>query len=150
VVNPELSRLKRLTNELGLRNIVCFEGVKDQASLPYYYAAALAVIMPSDYESFGMVALEAMASGTPVVASGVGGLAYLVRDGETGFLVPVREPGALAQAVTALLTDPGRRGRMGNAAAELARKYTWGIIAAQLIAVFNRVIELMGVSHRKR
>ncbi|MCA9916014.1 MAG: glycosyltransferase, partial [Anaerolineae bacterium] len=101
--DAELSRLKMLSEELHLNCIVSFLGAKDQALLPYYYSAAVAVIMPSDYESFGMVALEAMASGTPVIASQVGGLAFLVRDRQTGFLVPAREPQALAECITTLL-----------------------------------------------
>lgn len=86
--DTEMARLRALRNDLGLENRVTFLGARDQDMLQYYYSAAEALIMPSDYESFGMVALEAMACGTPVIASEVGGLAFLVEDGVTGFHVP--------------------------------------------------------------
>lgn len=81
--NPERVRLHALAEQLGVSGYVQFVGSRDHASLPAFYAAAEALIMPSDYESFGMVALEAMATGTPVIASAVGGLQYLICDGET-------------------------------------------------------------------
>jgi len=140
----ELARLQARTQELGLQNVVEFHGAKDQTSLPCYYAAATAVIVPSDYESFGMVALEAMASGTPVIASEVGGLAFLVRDGETGYLVPAREPDALADRILRLLNDPDKHHQMRRAAAIRARRYAWSAIADQLLPTFERL-----ASHRK-
>ena len=72
------------------------------------------MVVPSYYESFGMVALEAMACGTPVVASQVGGLAFLVQDGVTGFTVPVDEPEALADRLTELVKDPGTSSKDGR------------------------------------
>jgi D-inositol-3-phosphate glycosyltransferase len=141
----ELVRLMQLTETLELTDVVEFLGAKDQHLLPAYYAAATGVMMPSDYESFGMVALEAMASGTPVIATYVGGLAYLVRDNETGFLVPVREPAALADRIRILITEPETQQRLGRNAAELARKYAWGQIADQILAVFEEIL-----SKRKR
>jgi len=131
--------LRTLSESLNLRDIVDFLGAKDHKMLAYYYAAATAVIMPSDYESFGMVALEAMASGTPVIASEVGGLAYLVNDKKTGFLVPAREPAALAKGIVTLLTDPIKRAQLGQNAAELARQYAWSNIVDQLLPVFEDV-----------
>ncbi len=86
--------LQILARSLGLDDIVLFLGRRGQNTLPYYYSAAEVVVMPSHYESFGMVALEAMACGTPVIASRVGGLAHLVKDGETGFFVPAQDPEA--------------------------------------------------------
>ncbi|MCU0497003.1 MAG: glycosyltransferase [Anaerolineae bacterium] len=135
--NPELERLIALSHQMGLNDLVQFLGAKSQTELPIYYAAATAVIMPSDYESFGMVALEAMASGTPVIATEVGGLAYLVRDNQTGYLVPVREPEVLSQRIQTLLTDPITQARLGHNAAEYARSYAWDHIAEQLIGVFE-------------
>lgn len=98
--DDEMARLQALRRELGIHDLVTFLGSKDQDSLPNYYAAAEMVVMPSHYESFGLVALEAMAMGTPVIASEVGGLAFVVRDGETGFHVPSRDPEALAEKST--------------------------------------------------
>jgi D-inositol-3-phosphate glycosyltransferase len=87
-----------------------------------------------------MVALEAMACGTPVIASEVGGLAFLVQDGVTGFHVPNRSPEALAAAIRTLLTDPQRRTAMGEAAQHLAQEYGWPIIADRLLAVFEKLM----------
>lgn len=136
----ELVRLRQLSEQLGLGQAVDFVGAKDQTLLPFYYAAAAAVIMPSDYESFGLVALEAMACGTPVIASQVGGLPFLIREGETGFLVPVREPAALADRMLTLLLNPPQRLQMGAAAAKLAQQYSWSAIADQLIPLFEDLI----------
>src|SRR5262249_44939754 len=138
--NIELKRLQALSHELGLKKVVEFLGAKEQTDLPAYYAASLAVIMPSDYESFGMVALEAMASGAPVIASQVGGLAFLVQDEKTGFLIPAREPAVLAQRITSLLLEPEKRQEMGAAAAELAHGYTWRVIADKLLSIFDSLV----------
>jgi D-inositol-3-phosphate glycosyltransferase len=138
--NPELTRLVKMAHALNLSDVVEFLGAKDQHLLPLYYTASTAVIMPSDYESFGMVALEAMASGTPVIASEVGGLAFLVRDNETGFLVPVREPVKLASRIYALLTDEEMQKRLGHNAAEMARAYAWPSIVDRLLALFTEVV----------
>ncbi len=138
--DSELARLLQMVQALGLDEVVRFMGAKSHDLLPYYYASATAVIMPSDYESFGMVALEAMASGTPVIATEVGGLAFLVRDGETGYLVPVRDPQALAERILTLLTDTQTRQILGENAAHLAHDYDWHLIAERLIGLFNEQI----------
>ena len=88
-----------LRRHLDLEEVVTFLGKRGQDTLPYYYSAADVVVMPSHYESFGMVALEAMACGTPVVASQVGGLAYLIQDGVTGYHVRDQEPEELGRPV---------------------------------------------------
>jgi D-inositol-3-phosphate glycosyltransferase len=87
-----------------------------------------------------MVALEAMACGTPVVASQVGGLAYLVQDGETGYTVPADDPQALADALNRLLKDPEMRARMGLKAAEFAKEYAWSKIAARIIKIYEQAL----------
>jgi D-inositol-3-phosphate glycosyltransferase len=138
--NAELQRLKALREALGIAELVTFLGPRDQDALPEYYAAAEAVIMPSHYESFGMVALEAMACGTPVIASEVGGLAFLVKDGETGFHVPDREPSLLAERICAILTDPILRLELGQQAAAHAQGYGWPVIADQIVAVYEAVL----------
>ncbi len=135
----EMSRLQALSVELGIDQAVSFVGAKEQADLPIYYAAATAVIMPSDYESFGMVALEAMSSGTPVIASQVGGLQFLVRDKETGFHIPTRESISLAECIIELLAEPSRTADMGAAASRIAREYAWSRIAERLLEVFDEV-----------
>jgi len=139
--DAEMIRLRTLREELGLRDEVTFLGARDQDTLQYYYSAAEALIMPSDYESFGMVALEAMACGTPVIASEVGGLAFLVQDGVTGFHVPNREPEALADRIRTILTEPERRAAMGKAAQKVAQEYGWPLIADRLLDVFEKAIQ---------
>jgi D-inositol-3-phosphate glycosyltransferase len=134
--NLERKRLVALAEELGVARWIEFVGAKDHTQLPTYYSAAEALLMPSDYESFGMVALEAMAAGTPVIASNVGGLAYLVREGETGYLVPVRDSLALAERMRDILSDSARRDAMGQAAHALAQQYDWSHIADRLMDVF--------------
>jgi D-inositol-3-phosphate glycosyltransferase len=136
----EMARLNKLRRELGLKEIVTFLGNKDQATLPYYYSAADIVVVPSHYESFGMVALEAMACGTPVVASQVGGLAYLIQNGETGFHVPDQDPVALSDQLLAILDDEGLYRRMRIQAAEYAKGFSWQIIAEQIVDLYNEVI----------
>jgi D-inositol-3-phosphate glycosyltransferase len=138
-VNSELARLERLRARLGLEELVTFQGAEDQDRLVYYYAAAEMVVMPSHYESFGMVALEAMACGTPVVASKVGGLSYNVQDGSTGFLVPGGDPEALATRIWCLLTDSDLRKRLGQQAAAWAQRYSWPVVADQIVEQFERV-----------
>jgi D-inositol-3-phosphate glycosyltransferase len=120
----EMNRLKELREELGVDDLVTFMGARDQDRLQYYYSAAQVVVMPSDYESFGMVALEAMACGTPVIASEVGGLAYLVQDAVTGFHVPYRDPEELAGKISLLIDNPALRAEMSAAAVAHAQLKT--------------------------
>lgn len=138
--DTEMQRLQRLSLILRINQFVSFVGAKEQTYLPRYYRAATAVIMPSDYESFGMVALEAMSCGTPIIASQVGGLQFLVRDQETGFHVPAREPVSLAQAIISLVTDPSKTAEMGRTASKIAKDYAWSEIANRLLAVFEAVV----------
>jgi D-inositol-3-phosphate glycosyltransferase len=141
-INSEMARLQRLSRELGLENLVLFLGKRAQTSLPYYYSAADVLIMPSHYESFGMVALEAMACGTPVVASQVGGLAFLIQDGVTGFVVPGGDPFALSERLTQLLSQPDLRNRLGDQAAAYAQEYDWQNITSRIIEVYNEVLKI--------
>lgn len=141
-MSAEMNRIQALREQSGLQDLVAFLGKRSQDTLPYYYSAAEVVVVPSHYESFGMVALEAMACGTPVVASQVGGLAYLVQDGQTGYTVPVDDPAALADRLLSLLSNPGLRQRMGETAVETARGYAWQRIANKVIAVYSDLVDL--------
>jgi D-inositol-3-phosphate glycosyltransferase len=138
--NAELRRIVQLHRDLNLEEQVEFVGSKPQDMLPLYYSAADITIMPSHYESFGLVAVESMASGTPVIASNVGGLSFTVKDGETGFLVPEENHFALAEQVHTLLKNPELRLRMGEQAAEHALQYSWRNIAAQIADVYDEEI----------
>jgi D-inositol-3-phosphate glycosyltransferase len=135
----DLTCLDELYQELGLEDLVVFVGSRAQEELPYYYAASEACVMPSLYESFGMVALEAMACGTPVIASRVGGLTYTVHDGETGFLVPERDPEALADKLEMLLTNDCLRQRLGYRAVQVARSYSWQVIVDDIEALYHEL-----------
>ena len=136
-MTAEMARLQKLCDDLAVGQTVVFLGKRDQDKLPYYYSAAELVVMPSHYESFGMVALEAMACGTPVIASEVGGLAYLVRDGETGFTIPDQEPEELCDKISWLLNDPELHETMSARAVEYAQDYAWEKIAKQIVDVYE-------------
>jgi D-inositol-3-phosphate glycosyltransferase len=139
--DAEMTRLQALLQDLDIHDIVVFLGAKDQEVLPNYYAAAEMVVMPSHYESFGMVALEAMAMGRPVIASEVGGLAYLVQDGLNGYHVPSRNPEALAERMYELLTNEECRQTMGLNARRYAEQFDWTIIAGRLLDVYQELLK---------
>lgn len=139
-MTQEMARLQKLRQEVGVGELVTFLGKRSQDSLPYYYSAADVVVMPSHYESFGLVALEAMACGTPVIASQVGGLAFLVKDGQTGYHVPGDDPEALANRLMELLTNKTLREKMGAQAASYARQYEWKIIARRIVDVYRQLV----------
>jgi len=128
----ELRRVKSLARELGLAGRVRFVPPQPHESLPAYYRAADVCLVPSRSESFGLVALEAAACGTPVVAAAVGGLCTLVDDGITGFHVEGRDPSAYAERVRPLLAGGAAAEDMGAAAAAAAQRYSWSITAARL------------------
>ena len=135
----EMARLETLKEELGIEALATFLGRRDQDELPYYYSAADICIVPSYYESFGMVALESLACGTPVVASRVGGLTYIVEDGVNGFLVPQGAPTAFAHRVSQLLDDCQLRRQMGFYGMEMAKDYAWPRIADRILALYETV-----------
>jgi D-inositol-3-phosphate glycosyltransferase len=133
----ELSRLHHLARELGLGERVRFVAPQPHELLSTYYRAADVCLVPSRTESFGLAALEAAACGTPVVGSAVGGLVTLVEHGRTGFLVEGRDPSRFAAYVAELVTRPELARATGEAAAEVARRYTWSIAAARLRRLYQ-------------
>lgn len=128
----EMASAEALIARHDLGDRVRFVPPQPHHLLSTYYRAADVCVVPSRSESFGLVALEAAACGTPVVAAAVGGLRTLVADGVTGLLVDTREAADYAAAVSELLGDPGRAEAMGRAAAERARGFTWSTTAARL------------------
>ncbi len=128
----EVERAHQLVDELGLHEQVRFVPPQPHHILSTYYRSADVVIVPSRSESFGLVALEAAACGIPVVASAVGGLLSLVDHGETGFLVPERDPVAFAKAIARVLDESMLADSMSAKSAERAARYTWGFAAARL------------------
>lgn len=139
-MDAEMARLRTLCRQLGIGDLVLFLGRRSQDTLPYYYSAAEVVVVPSHYESFGMVALEAMACGTPVVASQVGGLAFLVQDGRTGYVVPDDDPALLAERLTQLIRQPELRQRLGRQANSYAQDYSWDKIAARIAELYQQTL----------
>lgn len=128
----EVERMHELVRRLGLHDRVRFVAPQPHELLSTYYRAADVCVVPSRSESFGLVALEAAACGTPVVASAVGGLTSLVRHGQTGLLVDSRHPGDFADAIATVLADDELAGALGRRAAEHARGYSWSVAAARL------------------
>ena len=128
----ELQRLQALVAERGLGEQVRFTDAVPHAQLARYYRAADVCIVPSHTESFGLVALEAAACGTPVVAASIDGLRTLVDDGHTGFLVEGRDPSDYAAPLRLVLGDADLAAKMGTSAAARARRYSWSITAARL------------------
>lgn len=139
-LSVEMERLTSLRESEGVGEDVSFLGSRDQDTLQYYYSAAEVVVVPSHYESFGLVALEAMACGTPVVASEIGGLAFLVRDGETGFHIPAGDSTSLAQRLTDLLENDELRTRLGRQAAEYAKQYDWTLVTDQVLELYGSLM----------
>jgi D-inositol-3-phosphate glycosyltransferase len=130
--HAELARLHRLVADLGLQERVLFVPPQPHGRLALYYRAADVCLVPSRSESFGLVALEAAACGTPVVAAAVGGLSTLVAHGVSGFLVEGRDPAAYAAHVATLLDHPAVAAEMSVRAAVRAGEYRWSITAARL------------------
>jgi D-inositol-3-phosphate glycosyltransferase len=139
--DAELKRLKSFADELGIGGKVTFTGAVEQDRLPVYYSAADAFVLPSYYESFGLVALEAMACGTPVVVSRVGGLKTFIKNGETGYLIPWHCPEPFAQRLDMLLENPSLREKMGNAARADALKMSWRGVAEQTSEFYTSLVD---------
>ena len=140
-MSAEMARLQQLCRDLCMDRMVVFLGKRGQDTLPYYYSAAEVLVMPSHYESFGMVALEAMACGTPVIASQVGGLAFLVQDGVTGYHIPDGDSDALCEKLLGLIDNHELRRQMGLQASQYASEYAWENIAQKIITVYQNLLE---------
>lgn len=135
----EMQAIERAVSAQGLASVVHLLPPQPHEILSTYFRAADACVVPSHSESFGLVALEAAACGTPVVASAVGGLSTIVEDGETGFLVESRDPADFARCLARLINQPDCAERLGRRAAARARGYTWQRAASEL---WGRVGEL--------
>jgi D-inositol-3-phosphate glycosyltransferase len=135
--DPELERLRLRAAELGVADRVRLPGAEPQERLPLYYHATDLLVVASRYESFGLVAVEALACGTPVVAAHVGGLPSIIRDGENGLLIPWRQPEAFAQGIDLLLSDAPRLARMRAAARPSVVRFDWRRIGDQVRGVYQ-------------
>jgi D-inositol-3-phosphate glycosyltransferase len=132
--------LRRLAKEIGVAGKIVFADAVPHEGLASVYNAADICVVPSYYESFGLVALEAMACGIPVVASRVGGLKETVQDGRTGYLVPWRCPEPFAERLDLLLTNEPLRRNLGREAREAAAPYHWSAVAAQVEDVYHDLV----------
>jgi glycosyltransferase involved in cell wall biosynthesis len=138
---PEIGRLQALARAEGVAGAVTFVGSRGRQELRDYYSAADVFVTTPWYEPFGITPVEAMACGTPVVGSAVGGIKTTVRDGETGYLVPPRDPAALADRLAHLFRHPGLLASFGRAALRRARgHYTWGRVADAVAALYDEVL----------
>jgi D-inositol-3-phosphate glycosyltransferase len=135
-LDSEMARLRALAAELDVADSIDFLGKREQEQLVAHYTAADVVVVPSHSESFGMVALEAMACGRPVIASRVGGLAYVVQDGVSGFHVQEGDPAELAERLKQLLDDDELRFTLGLGGRRLAAGYTWAQVAEKIEVLY--------------
>jgi hypothetical protein len=138
---PEIGVLQNLAQELDLEQQVRFVGKCQPETLRYYYSAGDVAVTTPWYEPFGLTPLEAMACERPVVGSAVGGITSTVIDGQTGFLVPPRDPEILAARLYDLLTNTEKRARMGKTArARVEQEFTWSVTARRTTALYESLI----------
>lgn len=153
---PEIARLQKLAAEAGVLDRIIFAGRKGRDLLKYYYSAADIFITTPWYEPFGITPLESMACGTPVIGSNVGGIKYSVLEGRTGLLVPPKDPAALAEKISFLLSNPDIIRKMGqHSLARVNALFTWKKVANMLSSIYDEVTETgaeskTGVSIKKK
>jgi D-inositol-3-phosphate glycosyltransferase len=135
-----VQELRDLARDRGIEHRVAFVGAVDHETLPLYYNAADVCVVPSHYESFGLVAVEAMASGIPVVASRVGGLTGTIKDGETGYLIPWLCPEPFAERIELLLENEPLRNNLGEAAREAMSRYRWENVASSVLDLYHALL----------
>jgi D-inositol-3-phosphate glycosyltransferase len=140
-ISPEVIRLQQLVKEEDVTELVTFAGKQNRDVLKYYYSAADIFITTPWYEPFGITPLEAMACGTPVIGSNVGGIKHSVEDGKTGFLVPPNDPDALAQKIYELISDPSLLLRMKrNAIRRVNALFTWSKVSDMVASLYERIL----------
>ncbi len=137
----ELEGLKKLASELNIPDSVDFRGLVKQEQLPYYYGAADVCIVPSYYESFGLVPLESLACGTPIVATDVGDLKHIIKQGETGYIVADNSPEKLANAITSLLNRPFQDRESILSIRASVSKWDWSNIAEKITIEIRLALE---------
>ncbi len=150
-VTPEIGRLKKIAEEEGVLDRVVFIGRRSRDELKYYYSAADVFISTPWYEPFGITPVESMACGTPVIGARVGGIKHTVADGETGYLVPPRDPHAIAEKLIELYQDPGKQERFRQQAIRRVNDlFTWRKVSDAMAAFYEDVLvdhKLELVSH---
>lgn len=137
----EVEKLRKLAIGFGIQDMVTFQGTVKQTELPYFYSAADVGVVPSYYESFGLVALEALACGTPVVAADVGDLKNIIRQGKTGYVVNTNTPASLADGIKRLLARPPRDIESALAIRASVSRFDWANVAEGIIRELSPVLE---------
>jgi D-inositol-3-phosphate glycosyltransferase len=137
----KIVELRRLVHEHRLEDTVDFVGSQDQPRLALYYNAADLCAVPSLTESFGLVALESMACGTPVVGTRVGGLQTVIENDVSGILVPAGDDAALAEAIARVLLDPALRLRLAAGARERAKAFSWHRVGEAIAALYADLMQ---------
>ena len=141
IATPEIGELQKLAAELDVSEYVRFIGKRQSEELRNYYCAADIAVTTPWYEPFGLTPLEAMACGKPVIGSSVGGITFTIKDGETGFLVPPRDPEALASRIWQMLNQPELLTQMGLAARQrVEHEFTWPITAMRTGALYEGLL----------
>jgi D-inositol-3-phosphate glycosyltransferase len=137
---PEIARLQKIAEQEGVLDKITFVGRKNRDILKYYYAAADIFISTPWYEPFGITPLEAMACGTPVIGSNVGGIKYSVQDGKTGFLVPPNNARALADKIQLLISDERVMSEMReNSIRRVNTHFTWAKVSMSVAALYKKI-----------
>ncbi len=140
-VTPEIGACQAIAREMGITNRVHFTGKRQPDVLRLYYSAGDVAVTTPWYEPYGLTPLEAMACGRPVIGSAVGGITYTIHDKVTGYLVPPRDPQALADRLVVLLSDPALRERMeGAARARVEREFTWRRTAERTAELYETLL----------
>ncbi|MGF6786349.1 glycosyltransferase family 4 protein [Paraburkholderia sp. 35.1] len=143
IATPEIARLREIARECGVAEQTSFVGRRGRTRLRYFYSAADVFVTTPWYEPFGITPIEAMACATPVIGADVGGIRYSILDGVTGFLVPPRDPLALAARLDRLRRDPALARRMGEAGLDRARTgFTWRGVSDALAQIYARAARL--------
>jgi D-inositol-3-phosphate glycosyltransferase len=137
----DVEELKKIAAEMGIGDKVVFQGLIKQDKLPYYYSAADVCVVPSYYESFGLVPLESLACGTPVVATDVGDLRNIIKIGETGYVVADNSPDKLAAGINSILARPVRDKESALAIRASVSRFNWANIAEEVAAEMQAVLD---------
>jgi D-inositol-3-phosphate glycosyltransferase len=141
IATPEIGELQNLAAEVGVTDYVRFIGKRQPEELSDYYSAGDVAVTTPWYEPFGLTPLEAMACGRPVIGSAVGGITYTIKDGETGYLVPPRDPEALAARLQQMFSQPELCTKMGLAARRrVEREFSWPIVAMRTGALYETLL----------
>jgi D-inositol-3-phosphate glycosyltransferase len=136
----EMQRLKNLSRTLRIDESVIFLGSVKQETLPFFYSAADLCVVPSYYESFGLVVLESLACGTPVVATKVGCAESVIRYGETGYVVTDNDPGSLANKISLLLSRPNGKPDFVHSVRASVARYSWSNISEAILEEYRSVL----------